>query len=111
MKKSGWPTTSRHARGYGNDWDKTRKEVLRRDNGLCQCSECQGGKVRTLVATEVHHVVSKAKARQLGWSKEQTESMNNLISINEDCHKRETAAENGYQLKPKIKIGEDGWPE
>lgn len=105
-----WSKTSRHQRGYGTDWDKKRAVVLRRDNGLCQCVECRGGKLRVTTANEVHHVVSKAQAALRGWTSEQTESMDNLISINADCHKRETMAEQGKTLKPSVTIGLDGWP-
>ncbi len=110
MKRSGWSTESRHKRGYGSQWDKIRKVVLARDNGLCQCRECQGGKLRVLVANEVHHVVSKDQAKRQGWTQEQTDALSNLISINSECHKRETAAEQGRQLRIRQEIGVDGWP-
>lgn len=105
-----WSKLSRHERGYGKEWNKKRIIVLKRDNGLCQCDACKGGKLRVTSATEVHHVVSKARARLRGWSTEQTEGMDNLISINKDCHKRETMAEQGKTLKSVITIGLDGWP-
>lgn len=111
MKKSGWPTTSRHARGYGTEWGKTRLRILARDNGLCQCEECQGGHKRLTYATEVHHIVSKAAAARLGWSKDRTEADDNLAAINKDCHMRETASEQGRSLKPmKVGTAQDGWP-
>jgi 5-methylcytosine-specific restriction endonuclease McrA len=50
----------------------------------------------------VHHVISKAKGG--------TDDMSNLIAINSDCHKRETAKQQGRTIKPKVKIGVDGWP-
>jgi len=103
LSKSNWPTTSRHTRGYGSSWDKLRIVILKRDNGLCQCNECQGGKVRLTAANEVHHIISKAKGG--------TDDTDNLQAVNKDCHKRITAAEQGRTLKPKIKIGIDGWPE
>lgn len=101
-RKSNWPTTSRHARGYGSRWDKLRKVILRRDNGLCQCDECQGGKIRLSIATEVHHIKSKSSGG--------TDDPSNLQAINKECHKRETASEQGRTLKPKVNIGLDGWP-
>jgi len=110
IKKTGWSTVSRHKRGYGSEWDKLRKLVLKRDNGLCQCKECQGGKLRVLLANEVHHVVSKDQASKRGWSQQQTDDMSNLISINSECHKRETMAEQGRTMKPSAAIGPDGWP-
>lgn len=102
MKQSGWPTTSRHARGYGAEWQKLRVLVLKRDAGLCQCDECQGGKLRITVANEVHHIIPKARGG--------TDDMSNLQSVNKECHARLTAAEQGRTLQPKAKIGADGWP-
>lgn len=110
MKKTGWPTTSRQSRGYGAEWDKTRLRILRRDGGLCQCDRCKGGQVRLLIATEVHHVVSKADGARRGWTQQQIDADSNLAAINKDCHKRETAAEQGRQLKAKMTPGADGWP-
>lgn len=102
MKKSNWSTESRHKRGYGSAWTKIRKRILKRDNGLCQCNDCQGGRVRITPANEVHHIISKAKGG--------TDDDSNLQAINNECHKRETAADQGKQLKPKAAIGLDGWP-
>ena len=106
-----WPTTSRHERGYGTAWDKLRLIVLARDNSLCQCIQCQGGKIRVTRATEVHHIVSKAQAAKRRWTQEQIDDMGNLMSINRECHKRETMAEQGKAIKQRIQIGADGWPE
>ena len=103
MGKSNWSTVSRHKRGYSSAWDKIRVIVLQRDNGLCQCEECQGGKVRLTLANEVHHILSKAKGG--------TDDLSNLQAINKECHKRETAADQGRILKPKVTIGMDGWPK
>lgn len=97
-----WPTTSRHERGYGAAWDKIRIVVLRRDNGLCQCTECQGGKLKLTLATEVDHIIPKAKGG--------TDDMDNLQAINTECHKRKTAEEQGKTFKPKVTTGFDGWP-
>ena len=76
--------------------------MLRRDNGLCQCKECQGGKIRVTPATEVDHIIPKAKGG--------TDDLDNLQAINKECHKRKTTKENGGSIKMKIKIGNDGWP-
>jgi 5-methylcytosine-specific restriction protein A len=103
---SKWPTGSRHARGYGAEWDKLRKAVLRRDNYLCQCAHCKA-EGRVTMATEVDHVVSKARAKTLGWSQARTEHPDNLQAINSDCHIRKTQEEQGKTMKPKI--GLDGW--
>ena|SRR3989304_2858843 len=101
MAKSNWPTTSRHLRGYGNNWDKLRVQILKRDCGLCQCNECKANKLVTN-ATEVHHIKAKADGG--------TDHPDNLQAINTECHKRITAAEQGRTLKPKQVIGADGYP-
>ena len=102
LRKSNWSKESRHKRGYGSGWDKIRLIVLKCDNGLCQCSKCQGGKIRVTPATEVDHIIPKAKGG--------TDRLDNLQSINKQCHKIKTAAEQGRNLKPKIQIGMDGLP-
>lgn len=105
-----WPTESRQARGLGAAWDKVRLIVLRRDNGLCMCDRCQGGKLRATIATEVHHIVSRAEAKRRGWTQAQTDAMSNLASVNSDCHKRLDAAAQGRAYRPKTRIGLDGFP-
>ena len=101
MKKTGWSKESRQSRGYGAQWDKLRLIVLQRDCGLCQCQECKrAGKITR--ASEVHHIISKAKGG--------TDNMDNLQAINSECHKRETAAEQGRELKERRVIGLDGFP-
>ena len=101
-KQSGWSAESRHKRGYGSGWDKLRVIVLRRDNGLCQCTACQGGKIRVTPATEVDHIIPKSKGG--------TDHLDNLQAINSECHKLKTTKENGGSIKMKVKIGNDGWP-
>ena len=110
MTHSNWSRESRHARGYGTAWDKLRLLVLQRDHGLCQCDHCKGGEIRLTPATEVDHVISKAKARARGWTDEQIDDPSNLQSINEDCHKRKTEQEQGKVHRPKVRIGADGYP-
>ncbi|MBI4291298.1 MAG: HNH endonuclease [Betaproteobacteria bacterium] len=106
MSRSKWSTESRHARGYGAEWDKLRLLVLERDGHLCQCQHCKA-EGRVTLATEVDHVVSRARATALGWSKARTEDPSNLQAINSDCHVRKTQEEQGKTVKPKI--GLDGW--
>jgi 5-methylcytosine-specific restriction protein A len=73
---------SRHQRGYGTAWDRTRARILRRDAGLCQPCSRAG---RVTAATEVDHIVNKARGGDDG--------DDNLQSICVDCHRRKTAAE------------------
>jgi len=53
-------------------------------------------------ATEVDHIIQKANGG--------TDDLNNLQSINRECHKIKTAREQGRNLKPKTQIGLDGFP-
>ena len=96
-----FPTESRHKRGYGSAWDKLRRRVMKRDAGICQCSECKR-LGRILRADHVHHVISKAKGG--------TDDLTNLIAVNAECHKRITIEENGGTYRKKVKIGLDGLP-
>ena len=95
-----WGSKSRQERGYGAAWDKLRLEILRRDNGLCQCDRCKGGKVFLKIATEVDHIIPKSQGG--------TDDPDNLQAINKDCHKRKTQEEQGKRLRQAIGI--DGYP-
>jgi 5-methylcytosine-specific restriction protein A len=106
-----WSKESRHSRGYGTEWNRLRKQILERDNYLCQCDNCKGGVKRTTPATEVDHITSKAQAKLLRWTKAQIDSPDNLNAINKDCHKAKTIQEQGKQYKEKVAIGIDGWPK
>lgn len=97
-----WSRTSRHARGYGSEWDRLRAAVLKRDSYLCQCKQCQGGKLRLTVATEVDHRIPKARGGG--------DDPSNLQAINRDCHKRKTIEETGKAYAPRVQIGADGYP-
>lgn len=96
-----WGTKSRQERGYGAAWDKKRKRILARDGGLCQCQQCKDSGI-PLIANDVDHIVSKAKAKKMGWSDERTEADLNLQSLHPDCHKRKTQEEQGkgYRSPP-----------
>jgi 5-methylcytosine-specific restriction protein A len=71
-------------RGYGHSWQKRRKAVLRRDNGLCV--ECYKRDTLT-IATDVDHIVRKADGG--------TDDMDNLQSLCRRCHIAKTRLENG----------------
>lgn len=108
-----WPSTSRHERGYGAQWDRTRARILERDHYQCQCPQCTEADARgerRLRATHVDHKISREKARALGWTTEQMEADDNLQAMNEDCHKRKTQEERGKTYTPKKVIGVDGFP-
>jgi 5-methylcytosine-specific restriction protein A len=89
---------SRHSRGYGTAWDKLRLVILRRDCGICQCDECKStGRLK--VATEVDHVIPKAKGG--------TDDESNLVAINRECHKRKSLRDQGKNVKRRT--GPDGY--
>lgn len=97
-----WSRTSRQSRGYGARWDRLRLQVLKRDRGLCHCDECQGGKKRITLATEVDHILPKAKGG--------TDDLDNLRAVAHECHVRITAQQQGKTHTPKRAIGVDGYP-
>lgn len=73
---------SRHDRGYGAEWEKTRKRILRRDKGLCQPCLQRG---RPTPAKQVDHIMPKGEGG--------TDADDNLQAICIECHKKKTAAE------------------
>ncbi|RLK45958.1 HNH endonuclease [Cupriavidus plantarum] len=75
---------SRHERGYDAEWERTRKRILARAKGLCECADCKALD-RIRVAREVDHIVSKANGG--------SDDDDNLQAINVDCHKAKTQRE------------------
>jgi len=73
---------SRHERGYGTEWDVTRKRILSRDKGLCQVC-LAAGKYRP--AKAVDHIKPKCEGG--------SDDDDNLQSICQSCHDIKTAAE------------------
>ena len=73
---------SRQDRGYGAEWERTRKRILRRDKGLCQVCLANG---RYTPAKEVDHIHHKAAGG--------TEDDANLQAICSPCHQAKTAQE------------------
>lgn len=107
MKKNGWSAVSRHLRGYGSEWTKTRKRILQRDFGICQPCKRLG---YIHAGNEVDHIVSMAGGKRLGWAQERIESDDNLQTICHAAHVKKTATENGRVLIPRQAIGIDGFP-
>ena len=82
----GWKPDSirgtRQARGYGAEWERTRKRILERDEGRCQpCLKAD----RTTLGTQVDHITPKAQGG--------TDLDGNLQTICEACHRAKTARE------------------
>lgn len=92
-----WPTTSRHARGYGSEWSKLRLRILKRDSYLCQPCLRKG---KVTPAREVDHIKPKAKGG--------TDEADNLQAICGPCHRQKGLIDEGKRVK--VKTGADGWP-
>lgn len=76
-------------RGYGAEWQRLRKRILKRDNWLCRsCREV--GIVKS--ATNVDHITPRAEGG--------TEDENNLQSLCKDCHDMKTLSESARASKP-----------
>lgn len=78
---------NRHQRGYGTKWEKVRAGVLKRDSYLCQVCRMAG---RTTPATEVDHIVPKARGGK--------DDALNLQAICSPCHKHKTAMDARSEL-------------
>jgi len=77
------PLTARAQRLTGKQWGLIRARILQRDNGLCQCEECQAA-LAPKVATEVDHRVELADGG--------SNADSNLQSLAKECHERKTEA-------------------
>ncbi len=79
---------SRHERGYGNEWDKTRLRILERDGGLCQICLSKGVVnpcARKKYGAQIDHKVPKAEGG--------TDDDENLQTACVPCHKEKTLLE------------------
>lgn len=83
---SGWKPDairgSRHQRGYGAAWDRTRRRIFERDEGLCQECRRHG---RVTPGTECDHLVPKSQGGD--------DSDANLEMKCQPCHAAKTAKE------------------
>lgn len=91
-----WPTTSRHARGYGKDHERIRKDLLR-DEPLCRKCTKHG---RISAATIADHIVPRSQGGQ--------NVQSNYQPLCKPCSDAKTAREAGHRPRPTI--GLDGWP-
>ena len=96
---------NRHKRGYGVKWERKRLRVLARDEYLCQPCKRVG---KVTPATQVDHKIGKAQGERLGMRKSAIESIKNLESICDDCHKSKTAIE--AHFNPFKGCDEEGEP-
>lgn len=103
-----WSKESRQSRGYGAEWEKVRRVVIERAKGLCEKCQREG---RVTAGKEVDHVVSKAKAKAMGWSQAKMDHPRNLQFLCTPCHERKTTEETGRTYRePRLAIGLDGYP-
>lgn len=102
-----WGTRSRQDRGYDAAWERVRKVVIDRDQGLCQKCLADG---RVTMGKDVDHKKSKAACAKLGWSRAQMDHPSNLWYLCRLCHLEKSREEVGATYKPKVKYGPDGWP-
>ena len=79
---------SAYERGYGSRWQKASKAWLR-SHPLCQCPDCQEGKLRTIAATVVDHIIPHKGDMRLFWDN------TNWQSMSKTCHDIKTAREDG----------------
>ena len=86
MSRKAWTHTrpSRHARGLGNDWQRVRSLVMRRDMHLCQPCKLAG---RLTPATECDHILPRSQGG--------TNDPANAQAICAACHLAKSAAEMG----------------
>jgi 5-methylcytosine-specific restriction endonuclease McrA len=80
-----WGGKTRHERGYGSNWDRLRKVILKRDNYLCQRCLSRDRTTELMVKPYDHavdHIIPKAKGG--------TDGHSNLQSLCAPCHEIKT---------------------
>jgi 5-methylcytosine-specific restriction protein A len=80
-------------RGYGRKWQAAREQWLA-EHPLCQCEECDEGRVRLRPATVVDHRIPHKGDLKLFWDRK------NWQSMAKECHDRKTAREDGGFGRP-----------
>lgn len=81
-------------RGYGYKWQQISKAFLRA-HPLCQCPNCQEGKLRLMAASVVDHIIPHKGDMKLFWDR------NNWQAMSKECHDRKTATEDGGFGRPR----------
>lgn len=77
------------ARGYGADWQRLRALFLQQ-HPLCECEDCQAGKLRITPATVVDHIQPIEERPELRLDPA------NLRAMAKACHDRHTARTRGF---------------
>lgn len=91
-----WPTSSRHARGYGTAHDKMREHLKRT---VILCEECKR-KGCVTEGTIADHIRPLAQGGSSGRS--------NYQLLCRPCSDAKGLVDKGQRAKPQI--GKDGWP-
>lgn len=108
MTRKAWQGKgSRHDRGYGAAWVKTRERILTRDYWLCQAC-LSTGKLTALGVKRWDHAVDHITPKSKGGSDDD----DNLQSLCRECHWHKTEAEaaEAQGRRQRVNIGPDGWP-
>lgn len=86
---------SANERGYTYAWQRARESFLR-DHPLCQCQDCDEGRVRVTAATVVDHKIPHRGNMTLFWDRANWQSMSKV------CHDRKTATmDSGFARRSK----------
>lgn len=89
-------------RGYNYKWQKASKAFLKK-HPLCECENCQAGKLQVKESEVVDHIIPHEGDMKLFWDR------NNWQAMSKPCHDKKTATEDGgFRGKPaKPKRGGD----
>lgn len=85
-------------RMYDRRWQAASKDFLRR-HPLCQCPDCQEGRVRVTASSVVDHIVPHKGDIDLFWNE------SNWQAMSKPCHDKKTATEDGgfgNQRAPRV---------
>ncbi|MEH3121106.1 MAG: HNH endonuclease signature motif containing protein [Sphingomonas phyllosphaerae] len=93
-----WPTTSRHARGYGTAHDKMRAHLLAT---VITCEEC-ARRGRETLGTIADHIKPLAQGG--------TGDRSNYQLLCQDCSDAKTLADKGQTARRSGGVGRDGRP-
>jgi 5-methylcytosine-specific restriction protein A len=84
-----------YARGYDRQWQRAREGFLRQ-HPLCECEDCQGGKLRVTPANVVDHIVPHKGDKGLFWDE------SNWQAMGKSCHDRKTRADEKERTQQRL---------
>ncbi len=77
-----------YQRGYGPRWQAASRGFLRA-HPLCQCPECDEGRLRILPSEVTDHIIPHRGDMKLFWDSKNWQAMSKV------CHDKKTAREDG----------------